>query len=206
MTQNESGEQPAISEQQEAILQFFKHVQQALQEQFDEYGVEGQIGQHPVYGTMFAYTLNRDGKTYSCGFFLNELARNFQSKDNPAMWLSSFFVDLIRSPDSRPLPNPPQTEEEAKALFDGYIVPHCAKSIRDEFPDEQVYVDLELHPEHGPVLEAGFPAVKEGNNTCAMPLHYLLTLYLLNRDPADPLIQAMYRLYEENQLGAVKTE
>ncbi|UJF31320.1 hypothetical protein [Paenibacillus hexagrammi] len=204
-TQNETEQDEQRDPEQEqakAILVWFQHVQQVLKEYFSEYEVDGQIGNNPAYGPMLAFTLSKDGKSSSCGFFLNEIMRNFQSNPNAILWLSSFFVDLLRSPDSHPLPSPPQTEDDAKALFDKHIVPYCAQTVREEFSDQQVYVDLELHPEHGPVLETGFVAVKEGNNTCALPLHYLLTLYLLNRDPAEPIIQAMYKLYEENNLGS----
>jgi len=195
-------DQEQEQEKAKVIITWFQHIQQVLKEQYEDYEVEGQIGNNPTYGPMFAFTLAKDGKTCSCGFFLNEIMRNFQSNPNAALWLSSFFVDLLRSPESHPLPNPPQSEDDAKALLDKHIVPYCANAVREEFPDQKIYVDLELHPEHGPVLEAGFVAVEEGNNTCALPLQYLMTLYLLNRDPAEPMIQAMYRLYEENGLGA----
>ncbi|NEW06306.1 hypothetical protein GK047_09805 [Paenibacillus sp. SYP-B3998] len=189
-------------EQGQVIVTWFQHIQQVLKDQYEDYEVDGQIGNNPTYGPMFAFTLKKDEKTCSCGFFLNEIMRNFQNNPNAGIWLSSFFVDLLRSPDSHPLPDPPQSEDDAKALLDKHIVPYCANMVREEFPDQKIYVDLELHEEHGPVLEAGFVVVEEGNNTCAMPLQYLMTLYLLNRDPAEPLIQAMYRLYEENGLGS----
>jgi hypothetical protein len=136
---------------------------------------------------------------------LSELARQFQTNPNAVLWLTAFFVDMIRSPESKPLPTPPQSEDEAKAMFDKVIVPHCAQTVREEFDPEPVYVDLELHPEHGPVLEAGFPSIVDGNNTCAIPLHYLLTLHLMNRDPADPLLQALYQL-KELQDGQAETK
>ncbi|TXK81855.1 hypothetical protein [Paenibacillus sp. N3.4] len=194
-------EQDQEREQAQIIMTWFQHIQGVLKEQFEEYEVDGQIGNNPTYGPMFAFTLTKDEKTTSCGYFLNEIMRNFQTNPNAGLWLSSFFVDLLRSPESHPLPNPPQSEDDAKELLDKHIVPYCATTVREEFPDQKIYVDLELHEEHGPVLEAGFVAVETGNNTCALPLQYLMTLYLLNRDPAEPLIQAMYRLYEENNLG-----
>jgi|GEM_PF-415018 len=203
LTEQEQAELEAEQEQAKAqlIMNWFQNIQQVLQGQYPEHEVEGQIGNNPTYGPMFAFTLSKEGKTCSCGFFLNEIMRNFQTNPNAILWLSSFFVDLLRSPESHPLPNPPQSEDEAKELLDKHIVPYCAGAIREEFPDQKVYVDLELHPEHGPVLEAGFVSVTEGNNTCALPLQYLMTLYLLNRDPAEPMVQAMYRLYEENNLA-----
>ncbi|MBP1962165.1 DUF3453 domain-containing protein [Paenibacillus aceris] len=197
----ENSAQDLEQEQAQIIMTWFQHINEVMKTQFPEYEVEGQIGNNPTYGPMFAFTLKKDEKFTSCGFFLNEIMRNFQTNPNAGLWLSSFFVDLLRSPDNHPLPNPPQTEDEAKELLDKHIVPYCASAVREEFPDQKIYVDLELHEEHGPVLEAGFVAVQEGNNTCALPLQYLMTLYLLNRDPAEPLNQAMYRLYEENNLG-----
>ncbi|WP_068775219.1 hypothetical protein [Paenibacillus sp. FJAT-26967] len=197
--QEEQPTEEQLRQQNEAIFAWYNHVEAVLKEQFADYEVEGQVGQHPGFGPLFAYTLRHDGNSWSCGFFLNELVHTFQNKENPVQWLSSFFVDLIRSPESRPLPAVPQTEEDAKNLIDQYIVPYCADTVRSEFPEEQVYVDLELHPEAGPVLEVGFPAIKEGNNTFALPLQFLLTLHLLNRDPADPLVQALFRIHEEHK-------
>jgi hypothetical protein len=208
MAQNETGDRPearqgetrqeqsssgAVDEAQ-VIMNWHQLVQNVLQEQFPEYEVEGQVGQHQLHGPMMAFALKKEGKSYACAFFLTELVRQFQTNPNAVMWLTAFYVDLLRHPDSRPLPAPPQSEDEAKVLFDKHIVPHCARTVREEFEPEPVYVDLELNPEHGPVLEAGFPSIVEGNNTCAIPLHYLLTLYLMNRDPADPLLQALYQL------------
>ncbi|MBV6714434.1 hypothetical protein [Paenibacillus chitinolyticus] len=198
-------EQQEQQQQNEIIFAWYKHAEQVLKEQFSDYEVEGQVGQHPVFGPLFAYTVRQNDNSYSCGFFLNELVHTFQNKENPGLWMSSFFVDLIRSSDNRPLPAAPQSEEEAKELLDKYIVPHCAESVRSEFPEEQIYVDLEMHPEAGPVLEVGFPSIKEGNNTFALPLQFLMTLHLLNRDPADPLVQALYKIHEEHQQQAEHT-
>jgi hypothetical protein len=118
------------------------------------------------------------------------------------MWLSSFFIDMLRSPESKLLPNPPQTEDEAKELFDKHIIPHCSKSVREEFDPEPVHVDIGLNSEHGPVLEASFVSILEGNNTCAIPLHYLLTLYLMNRDPADTIVQALLQIQNMHEASS----
>lgn len=185
-------------QQQEAIFAMFRHVEHILDREFEEYEVQGQIGGHPVYGPMFAYTLSSGEKVYSCGFFATEIIPRLQEGGHLDEWLASFFVEMMRNGENRPLPDPPQTEDDTKALFDGRIVPHCAQSVRAEFADEQVYVDLEFYPEHGPVLETGFPSIKEGANTCAMPLQFLMALHMLNRDPADPIIQALYRLKDEH--------
>ncbi|MCD1260608.1 hypothetical protein B5M42_017535 [Paenibacillus athensensis] len=202
MTTNETTEQPSQEEQQqkeaEMIIALFQHAKHLLQQQYPEFVAGGQIGQHPAHGPLFAFTLEKDGNTYACGFLLNEVVRAFQGDENPGVWLSSYFVDMIRAGQHNPLPVPPQTEDEAKAVYDNNIVPHCAQSAREEFDGETVYVDLEFHEEAGPILEAGFPAIKEGNNTCAMPLAFLMTLYLLNRDPAEPLIAALYKLKSEH--------
>lgn len=216
MAQNEAGEQPEAKQEQEqqeqsasgasdeaeVISNWFHLIQNVLKDQFPDYEVDGQVGQHQLHGPMMAFMLQKDGKSYACGFFLSELARQFQTNPNAVMWLTAFYVDLVRSPESRPLPNPPQSEDEAKELFDKHIVPHCAQTVREEFEPEPVYVDLELNPEHGPVLEAGFPSIAEGSNTCAIPLHYLLTLYLMNRDPADTLVQALYQIKEMQETNA----
>lgn len=204
MTEQNPNEQPVLNrEEAEGILTWMNHIRQVLVQQFEGYEVEGQIGQHSVYGTLFSFTLSEGDKQYSCGFMLNELVHHFQHKSHPAMWLSSFFVDLIQSGESKTLPNPPQNDEEVGVIVDNYIVPHCTESIRSEFPQETMYVDLDMHPEHGPVVEAGFPSIQKGMNTCAMPIQFLLTLYLLNRDPAEPLVQALYEIKE--RLGKVTT-
>ncbi|QGQ93925.1 hypothetical protein EHS13_02900 [Paenibacillus psychroresistens] len=189
-------------EETELITNVFNLIQGILKEQFPEHTVAGQVGQHQQHGPMLAFTLEEDEKTYTCGFFLAELVHQFQSKPHAPMWLSSFFVDLLDSPESKPLPNPPQTEDDAKEIFDKYIIPHCAQSVREEFDPEPVLVDLGLNQDHGPVLEASFVSIIDGNNTCAIPLHYLLTLHLMNRDPADPIIQALYQIKDSHAAEA----
>ncbi|GIO13788.1 hypothetical protein J19TS2_33430 [Cohnella xylanilytica] len=184
----------------ELIKNLYQHSIQALKSQFEDSEVEGQVVQHDVYGPLFTFRVKNDqGDWYACGFFLRELLANFQQNKNPALWLGSFFVDLMKVPGGVMLPKPPQSEEEAKALMDGTILPHCFSAVKEEFEPEEVYAGLDLHQEHGPVLEAGFPKYKEGNNVCAMPLHLLLAHYLLNRDPADLLVQGLYRILEEQE-------
>ncbi|CAK4840685.1 unnamed protein product [Aphanomyces euteiches] len=197
--QEQQGPNP---EEAELITNVFNLVQNILKEQFPEHAVEGQIGQHQQHGPMMAFSLKADEKTYTCGFFMAELIRQFQSKPHAPMWLSSFFVDMLDNEESKPLPNPPQTEDDAKNIFDNYIIPHCAQTVREEFDPEPVLVDLGLNQDHGPVLEASFVNIIEGNNTCAIPLHYLLTLYLMNRDPADPIIQALTQIKETHEAEA----
>jgi hypothetical protein len=187
-------QQAPSQEETEFIINGFHLVQNTLKEQFPEYEVDGQIGQHHLHGPMMAFTLIKEENTYTCGFFLSELIRQFQSNPHAVMWLSSFFIDMLRSPESKLLPNPPQTEDEAKEIFDKHIIPHCTQSVREEFDPEPMHVDLGFNPDHGPVLEASFINIIEGNNTCAIPLHYLLTLYLMNRDPADTVVQALLQI------------
>ncbi|WP_238590801.1 hypothetical protein [Paenibacillus beijingensis] len=188
-------------EAKQIILGVYQRTMQTLQAEFENYSVEGQIINNGNYGPLYAFQLtDQAGHIYSCGFFINELLEKYRGGGDAGEWLSSFYVELMRGGESRPLPQPPQSEDEAKQLFDGHIVPHCAGALREEFAPEQVYVDLDIHEQAGPVLEAGFPSIKEGNNVCAMPFHFLLTLYLLNRDPADPLVQGLYKIREEHGL------
>ncbi|THF79550.1 hypothetical protein [Cohnella fermenti] len=178
----------------------------ALQSQFEGCKVDGQVTQHNVYGPMFTFRVTKeDGNAYVCGFFLRELLSNFQTRPNPALWMSSFFVDLMKSPESVLLPRPPQNEDEAKKVMDGHILPHCFGTIKEEFGPDEIYSGLDLHPEHGPVLEAGFPKYKDGNNVVAMPLHLLLAHFLLNRDPADLILDGLYRILEEQEKAAGET-
>lgn len=184
----------------ELIRNVFTHSIQLLKAEFGEDKVDGQVSQHPNYGPLFTFLVkNEQGEGYACGFFMRELLANFQKNKNPSLWLSSFFVDLMKAPGGVLLPKPPQSEEEAKAVIDKEILPYCYVAIKQEFSPEEVYTGLDLNEEHGPVLEAGFPKYREGNNVCAMPLHLLLANYLLNRDPADLIIQGLYRILEEHE-------
>jgi hypothetical protein len=190
----EQEQQGPSQEEAEFIMNGFHLVQGTLKEEFPEYEVDGQIGQHQMHGPMMAFTLKNEDNTYTCGFFLSELIRQFQTNPHAVMWLTSFFVDMLSSPESKLLPNPPQSEDEAKEIFDNHIIPHCAESVREAFDPEPMHVELGFNPEHGPILEASFLTITEGNNTCAIPLHYLLTMYLMNRDPADTLVQALLQI------------
>ncbi|MCL6459189.1 MAG: hypothetical protein K6T85_14380 [Gorillibacterium sp.] len=186
----------------QAIESLFNHLKSILTKSFSEYTIEGLIGQHPMYGPLFVLSLVREGKSYACGFFLNEVGRVFQTNGNPEQWLCSFYVDMIRSGENNPLPVSPKTEEESKALIDNKIVPYCIESIRNEFPQETMHVDLSLNEQLGPVLEAGFPSITDGSNTTGLPLAYIYALYLLNRDPAEPIIEALNHIYDkENSLN-----
>ncbi|AZN41856.1 hypothetical protein [Paenibacillus albus] len=197
-------EQQAIPEEelQRLIQALLDNGLKALRFKFEEEDVDGQVMMHEVYGPIFVYKVEqKEGSTNVCGFFMRELLNVFQTNDDPSLWMTSFFLDLMDKGGDHLLPTPPLNEEQAKAVIDVYLVPTCAKAIREEFPDEQVYVDLDLNEEHGPVLEAGFPAISDGNNICALPLHMLMAHFLLNRDPAEPIIQGLYRIREEHGLA-----
>lgn len=191
----------------ELIKNLYQHSIAALKSEFPDHEVDGQVVQHEAYGPLFTFRVkNEQNGGYACGFFLRELLLNFQQNKNPALWLSSFFVDLMKVQGGVLLPKPPQSEDEAKALMDNVILPHCFSTVKEEFAPEEVYAGLDLHQEHGPVLEAGFPKYKEGNNVCAMPLHLLLAHHLLNRDPAELLIQGLNRILEEQEKTAAEGE
>ncbi|PWV99761.1 hypothetical protein DFQ01_113135 [Paenibacillus cellulosilyticus] len=169
----------------------------ALRMHYNE--VEGHVVTQEMYGPVFIYHVkNASNQVYSCGFFLRELVNRFQSGNDPAEWLASFFVELMKQEGGRGIPTPPKSEDEAKFIVDKVLVPQCVALIREEFAPEPVHVDLALHEKFGPVLEAGFPSIVDGNNVCAFPLHLLITHLLLNRDPAELLIQGLYNIREEH--------
>jgi len=200
MTTTQENETNRENEQKllELIRQIYQHSIKLLKSVFEEEEVDGQVAKHEVYGPLFTFRVkNKEGVGYACGFFMRELLLGFQQNKNPALWLSSFFVDLMKTPGGALLPKPPQNEDEAKAIMDNQVIPHCIAAVKEEFAPEEVYAGLDLHKEHGPVLEAGFPKFREGNNVCAMPLHLLLAHHLLNRDPAELLIQGLYRILDE---------
>jgi hypothetical protein len=183
----------------EQVRQWFFMIQNVLIENFPDYLPAGNIGLHPEYGTLFSYQLFKDGKAYSCGFILKELVERFMNNNEPELWLCSFFYDKIDNEEAGDFPKPPTSEDEFKDMVDNRIVPMCVKNIREEFPDYEVHIDLEVHPDLGPVLESGFPHIQEGNNTSAMPLMYLITMYMLNRDPSEPIISALSRILDEHK-------
>ncbi|MFC6331064.1 hypothetical protein ACFP56_00400 [Paenibacillus septentrionalis] len=183
------------------IAELYNRSLKMLQIEFEGYQVKGQLINHPNFGPLFAYQLtdNSTENVYACGFFINEMLEKHKDAATAQQWLASFFVDMISEQVSKPLPIPPQTQEESKKLLDQHIIPHCLTSVREEFSTEKVYVNIAMHEKAGAVLEAGFPDIKEGNNVCAMPIPYLITLHLMNRDPAEPLVNGLYLIRE--QLG-----
>jgi len=189
-------------EAKKLVAAIYGRTLQMLQIEFAEFKVEGQIIHHLSLGPLFAYQLksNDSDAHYACGFLINELLEKHKDAARAQQWLASFYIDMIDEGVSKPLPKPPQSKEESTKLFDQVIMPHCMQSVRDEFQDEKVHIGLSLHEKAGPVVEAGFPSIKEGNNVCAMPIQYLLTLHLLNRDPAEPIVNALYRIREESGL------
>ena len=198
MTTNEEVTEEQSNEATEQIQLWFNVVRQVLMSRFPEHEVAGQIAEHSRYGHLFAYQLTQGERVYAVGFFLNELVEKFQNYPDPSLWLASFYYDKMDSGESSLLPAQPDSEEEAKQVIDGIILPMCAQSIREEFPDEEIVMNLELHPDHGPILEASLVRVKEGNNTCAVPIMFLLAMYLLNRDPSEAVTQALQLLVETN--------
>lgn len=199
---NENKDTNREEETKKLIVAIYNRSLQMLQVEFDNFQIEGQIINHGTFGPLFAYQLKESDSDnrYACGFLINELLEKHKDAGRAQQWLASFYIDMIDEQVSKPLPVPPQSQDEGKKLFDEKIMPHCVKSVREEFSAEQVYINLSVHEKVGPVLEAGFPVIKDGNNVCAMPLQYLLTLYLLNRDPAEPLINGLYKIREEHGL------
>ncbi|WP_188538109.1 hypothetical protein [Paenibacillus segetis] len=172
----------------------------SLKKHFDE--VEVQVLNQEMYGPVFIYQVKDDSNdVYACGFFLRELITLFQSDRNPAEWMASFFVELMKTKGGNLLPKPPESEEETIALIDKVLVPQCVKAVQEEFAPEKVHAGLELNEEHGPVIEAGFPSIREGNNVCAFPVHLLFTHLMLNRDPSELLLQGLYKIREEHGMN-----
>lgn len=194
-TEEQTGDQGS-KELGEQVQAWFQMVRQIIGEQYPDYLVDGQIALHPNYGHLFAYRLWKDDNTYTCGFMLTELIRVFQTNGNPPLWLASFFYDMIQAGENRPLPNPPTSEDEANQILQEKVLPMVMAGVKEEYPEDQVYVDLDANEQLGPVLEMGFPDIKDGPNTCALPLQYLLTMYLLNRDPSEHAVQALTKLRE----------
>lgn len=193
--------QTEVSEQEKAeiIKNVYHNGYASLKTYFDE--VEGQVLNLNVYGPVFAYRVkNASGDRYACGFLLRELIAKFQQGGNPAQWMASFFFEMMKAEGGKELPKPPEGEEEVKAIVDKVLVPHCIEAVREEFAPEEVHVGLAWNEQYGPVLEAGFPDIKEGNNVCASPLQLLLTHYQLNRDPSELLVQGLYNIRKEHGL------
>ncbi len=161
--------------------------------------VEGQVLNLEAYGPVFIYRVkDQENSDYYCGFFLRELANRFQSGNSPEIWMASFFHELMKIKGGNSMPRPLTSEEEAKAAVDNVLVPMCIAAVTEEFAPEQVHAGLAWNEEHGPVFEAGFPAITDGNNVCAIPLHLLLMHLQLNRDPSELLLQGLYKIREEN--------
>ncbi|WP_438445292.1 hypothetical protein [Gorillibacterium sp. sgz5001074] len=181
----------------EQVQAWFNMVKEIIGQQYPDYEVEGQIALHPNYGHLFAFRIKKEDMFYTCGFMLTELIRVFQNNGNPPLWLASFFYDMIQAGESRPLPNPPASEEEANQILQEKVLPLVMQGVQEEFSEaEQVYVDLDTNEQLGPVLELGIPSIKDGPNTCAIPLQYLLTMYMLNRDPAEHAVQNLSKILE----------
>ncbi|CAM3289331.1 hypothetical protein PALU110988_13905 [Paenibacillus lupini] len=171
----------------------------ALRQHFED--VQGQVLNQELYGPVFVYKVkDESGSDYVCGFFLRELIANFQAGNEEATeWMASFFYELMKVEGGKPLPQPPASEDDAKALIDKVLIPHCIKAVEEEFPEEKVHAGLAWNEElKGPVFETGFPAISDGNNVCAFSLHLLYTHLLINRDPAELLLKGLYKIRTEH--------
>jgi len=201
-TTNAANGNPA-ADQDEKFAELVKAVHHnglvALRMHFEH--VDGQVLNQDIYGPIFVFRVKDEaGDVYECGFFLRELVAKFQGNSNPSDWMASFFIELMKTKGGKPFPKPPANEDEAKALIDKVLVPQCIASVTEEFAPEQVHAGLAFNEQHGPVFETGFPVIRDGNNVCAIPLHLLFTQLLLNRDPADMLLQGLYKIREEHGL------
>lgn len=163
--------------------------------------VTGHVRNHEAFGPMFIFTVKDSAHDeYECGFFLHELVRLFQSDNDPAVWMASFFVELMKTKGGKLLPKPPANENETKAVIDQQILAPCIAAVKEEFAPEQVHAGLQWHKEYGPVFESGFPSIKEGNNVCAFQIDLLMMHVMLNRDPAELPLQALYKIRAEHGL------
>jgi len=198
-TSNNSNEETASAEKFTELVNAVHHNGLvALRRYYND--VQGQVLNHEVYGPIFIYQVKDESNDgYVCGFFLRELIEKFQSSDKPEQWMASFFVELMKTKGGKLLPKSPENEDEAKALIDQVLIPQCLAAVQEEFP-EHVHAGLDWNEEHGPVFEAGFPSIIEGNNTCAFPIHFLMMQLLLNRDPADLILEGLYKIQEDHGL------
>lgn len=204
-TEEASSEEQQEKEKEELEKQvqaWFQLTRNILADEYKDYEVDGQVAFHPNYGHLFAFRLQKEGQFYTCGFMLTELIRVFQNNGNPPLWLSSFFYDMIQAGESRPFPNPPQSEEDANKILQEQVLPLVMKGLQEEFAENQVYVDLETNEQLGTVLELGFPSISDGPNTCAIPLQYFMTMYLMNRDPSEHAVQSLNKLLEDKSKAA----
>lgn len=168
----------------------------SLRTYFDE--VTGRIWNHEAYGPILIYSVKDDiNNEYECGFFLRELIGKFQSSKDPAEWMASFFVELMKTSGGKKLPHPPASEDETKSIINHQILGPCLEAVKEEFPSEQVHAGLDWNQEHGAVFKAGFPSVTKGNNVCAFKIDLLIMHVLLNRDPSELVLQGLYKIREE---------
>jgi hypothetical protein len=202
-TTNDEANAKETAMSEEKLVELIKAVHHnglvALKSHYE--AVEGQVLNLQAYGPVFVFHVKDDADSvYSCGFFLRELVARFQSGNDPALWMASFFADLMKIEGGKALPKPASNEDEAKAIIDNILVPQCIQAVKEEFAPEQVHAGLAWNEQHGPVFEAGFPVIVEGNNVCAFPLHLLLTYLQLNRDPGELLIQGLYNIRKQHNM------
>lgn len=179
------------------ITALFHRTTVALKTEFPEYEVSGHVRHHQVFGPFFAFDLKLNDKQYSCGFMFNELIEKHKDFEHAKQWLASFFIDMIDEEVSKPFPTEAKNAEEANAMIRDIVLPHCLKSITEEFGENKVHVKLSNHEKLGGILESGFVNITTGKNICGVPVNLLLALYLLNRDCADLVINGLYKIQEE---------
>lgn len=77
--------------------------------------VEGQVLNMEAYGPVFVFHVKTElDQVYSCGFFLRELIARFQSGKDPAAWMASFFVELMKIEEAKHFQNHQQVKKKQK--------------------------------------------------------------------------------------------
>lgn len=160
--------------------------------------VEGLIVNDEKFGPVFIYRVTNDFKqSYDCGFFLRELAEQFEDGGRDAgEWMASFFFELMKShKGGKELPAPAASEQQEEEFIDHTLFPHCLGAVSEEFSPLVITGNRGLDDNLTPVLELGFkdiPAEK-----CVFPIHFLYKMMQLNRDPSDTLLIALTKLRQK---------
>ncbi len=160
--------------------------------------VEGLIVNDEKFGQIFIYRVTNDfKKTYDCGFFLRELAEQFQDGGREAgEWMASFFYELMKSnKGGKELPAPPDSEQKEEQFIDDVLFPHCLSAVSEEFAPLAITGNRGLDENLTPVLELGFKDVPE--EKCVFPIHYLYKMMQLNRDPSDTILVQLAKLRQK---------
>lgn len=161
--------------------------------------VEGLIVTDEKFGQIFIYRVTNDFKqSYDCGFFLRELAEQFQDGGRDAgEWMASFFYELMKtSKFGKELPGPHESEEKEEEFIDHVLFPHCLGAVSEEFSPLRITGKRGLDDNLTPVLELGFMDIP--TEKCVFPIHYLYKMMQLNRDPSDTLLIALTKLRQKH--------